>query len=171
MRRLRFLLLLVLAARAFALDPARPLDLYALDTWREGLPQYMVRTIVQTRDGYLWLGTMEGLVRFNGIDFEVFDNRNTPAIADQRIHTLFEDSSGTLWIGTFSGGVVRERDGVFERIGSGDAISITQTRDSSVWVGSANMVTRYHGTRITRYAIDGDVNALVDGWAGTSKGL
>ncbi|HJW95207.1 MAG TPA: response regulator [Thermoanaerobaculia bacterium] len=171
MRRLRFFLLVVLAARAFALDPARPLDLYALDTWREGLPQYMVRTIVQTRDGYLWLGTMEGLVRFNGIDFEIFDNRNTPALTDQRIHTLFEDNSGTLWIGTFSGGVVRERNGVFEHLGRGDAISIMQSRDGSVWVGGTNAITRYRGTRVTRYPIEGDVNALVEGWVGTSKGL
>jgi len=174
MRRLRFLLLVIaalVAMPALALDPARPLDLYALDVWREGLPQYMVRTIVQTRDGYLWLGTMEGLVRFNGIDFEVFDSRNTPAIADQRIHTLFEDNAGTLWIGTFSGGVVRERNGVFERIGSGDAISIAQWRDGSVWVGGGNSLTRYHGTRVTRYPVAGDVNAIVDGWVGTSKGL
>jgi len=171
MRRLRLLILLLLAVRASALDPARPLDLYALDVWREGLPQYMVRTIVQTRDGYLWLGTMEGLVRFNGIDFEVFDTRNTPAMTDQRIHTLFEDNAGTLWIGTFGGGVVRERDGKFERIGSGDAISIRQSHDGSVWVGGTNAITRYRGAHITHYAIDGDVNAIVEGWAGTSKGL
>jgi len=171
MRRLRLLLLLLLAVRASALDPARPLDLYALDVWREGLPQYMVRTIVQTRDGYLWLGTMEGLVRFNGIDFEVFDTRNTPAMTDQRIHTLFEDNAGTLWIGTFGGGVVRERDGKFERIGSGDAIAIRQAHDGSVWVGGTNAITRYRGTHATHYALAGDVNALAEGWAGTSKGL
>jgi signal transduction histidine kinase/CheY-like chemotaxis protein/ligand-binding sensor domain-containing protein len=175
MRRLLLLILLLLAVRASALDPARPLDLYALDVWREGLPQYLVRTIVQTRDGYLWLGTMEGLVRFNGIDFEVFDTRNTPAMTDQRIHTLFEDNAGTLWIGTFSGGVVRERNGTFERIGPpkaiADAISIQQAHDGSVWVGSTGAITRYRGTRATRYAIPGDVNAIVDGWAGSSKGL
>jgi len=174
MRPLRVLILFLAALAAMpslALDPARPLDLYALDVWREGLPQYMVRTIVQARDGYLWLGTMEGLVRFNGIDFEVFDRSNTPALADQRIHTLFEDSAGTLWIGTFSGGVVRERNGVFERSGSGDAISIFQSRDGSVWVGGTNTLTRHHGARTTHYAIDGDVNALAEGWAGTSKGL
>jgi len=177
LHHLPILLIVAFAAMsAFALDPARPLDLYALDTWREGLPQYMVRTIVQTRDGYLWLGTMEGLVRFNGIEFEVFDSRNTPAMADQRIHTLFEDSGGTLWIGTFSGGVVREKNGVFERIGSGDAIGILQTRDGSVWIGGDNSVIRHRGAHAARYAIDGDVNALAEDrkgtlWAGTSKGL
>jgi len=171
MRRLGVLILLLVAVHASALDPARPLDLYALDVWREGLPQYMVRTIVQTRDGYLWLGTMEGLVRFNGIDFEIFDTRNTPAMTDQRIHTLYEDNAGTLWIGTFSGGVLRERNGSFERIGSGDAISILQTHDGSVWVGGTNSLARHRGSHVTRYPIAGEVNALAEGWAGSSKGL
>ena len=177
MRRLLLAAFALCALPAFALDPTRALDLYALDAWREGLPQYMVRTVAQTHDGYLWLGTMEGLARFNGIEFEIFDPRNTPALRDQRIHTLFEDRGGTLWIGTFDGGVIRQRDGVFERIdGVPSAITIVQARDGALWFGGSGVYTRLFNGQLTRHEAAGEVNALLEDrkgtlWVGTSKGL
>ncbi len=59
---------------AFALDPSRTLTQYALDNWssEDGLPQNTVNVILQTRDGYLWLGTQGGLARFDGVRFKVF---------------------------------------------------------------------------------------------------
>src|SRR5262245_16910295 len=55
---------------------------YQVDIWQreDGLPQNSVTTIKQTADGYLWLGTQDGLVRFDGIRFQLFDQNNTPAI-------------------------------------------------------------------------------------------
>ena len=63
------------------------------------MPQNGVSAIVQTRDGYLWIGTYGGLARFDGVRFAVFDNNNTPAMFSSRVTSLFEDSTGTLWIG------------------------------------------------------------------------
>jgi ligand-binding sensor domain-containing protein len=67
---------------------------YFLRIWQteDGLPQNSVNAVVQTRDGYLWLGTFNGLVRFDGTRFTVFDPGNTPALASSRITSLFEDA-------------------------------------------------------------------------------
>ena len=85
---------------ALALDPQRSLDHYGHQVWRtdSGLPQNTVHSILQTRDGYLWLGTDGGLVRFDGIDFVTFDTENTPQFASDTVYDLLQDGSGTLWI-------------------------------------------------------------------------
>src|SRR5258708_21452910 len=87
--------------------------LYTVDHWgtEEGLPNNEVIAITQTRDGYLWLGTLNGLVRFDGIHSEVFDENNTPALNSSRILSLFEDSQGNLWIGSDRAGVAMLKDG------------------------------------------------------------
>src|SRR5580765_6862829 len=70
------------------------------DTWttENGLPQNSVNDILQTRDGYLWLATFGGLVRFDGVRFVIFD-RSTPGIESQRVRALYQDRSGVLWAG------------------------------------------------------------------------
>ena len=109
-----WLLLLGCASSALALDPHRALDHYGHQAWRtdSGLPQNTVHAIEQTRDGYLWLGTDGGLVRFDGIDFVTFDQENTPQFKSDTVTDLLEDSSGTLWIST-AAGLVSDRAGVF----------------------------------------------------------
>ena len=88
---------------------------YYVDHWTtdNGLPQNTVRAIVQTRDGYLWLTTFDGLARFDGVHFTVFNKSNTPAITNNRFITLHEDKDGTLWAGSDEGEVVTYRDGAF----------------------------------------------------------
>jgi ligand-binding sensor domain-containing protein len=84
------------------------------DVWtvQDGLPQSSVNDIQQTRDGYLWLATYGGLVRFDGVRFVVFD-RATPGVRSLRILALHEDRAGTLWAGTDDGMLLRYRDGRF----------------------------------------------------------
>jgi ligand-binding sensor domain-containing protein len=86
---------------------------YTIDVWdtEDGLPQNSVIAMTQTRDGYLWLGTLNGLVRFDGVRFTVFDESNTPGLNSSRIVSLFEDSRGYLWIGTETAGVALAKDG------------------------------------------------------------
>jgi ligand-binding sensor domain-containing protein len=88
---------------------------YQTTTWRveDGLPQSTVTCIAQSSDGYLWLGTQNGLVRFDGVKFRVFDENNTPAIKNSRIVQLLSDKEGTLWVGTEHGGLVCLRKGQF----------------------------------------------------------
>lgn len=84
-------------------------------TWQveQGLPQNKVTAVVQTHDGYLWVGTYCGLARFDGVRFMVFDDGNTPALRSSRITSLFEAGDGRLWIGTESGDVAQYKDGHF----------------------------------------------------------
>jgi ligand-binding sensor domain-containing protein/signal transduction histidine kinase len=98
-------LLLACTQAAVALDPHRGLDHYGHQVWRtdSGLPQNTVHAVLQTRDGYLWLGTDGGLVRFDGIDFVTFDAENSPQFASDTVYDLMQDESGTLWISTAVG--------------------------------------------------------------------
>ena len=88
---------------------------YFTRVWQtqDGLPNNAVTAIVQTRDGYLWLATYDGLVRFDGVSFTTFDNSNTPEMHSSRITSLFEDARGNLWIGYETGDLVRYDDGHF----------------------------------------------------------
>ena len=72
-----------------------------------------VHSIIQTRDGYLWMTTFDGLVRFDGVKFKVFDKSNTRGLSTNRFTALYEDKDGTLWVGTQDGGLTLYRDGVF----------------------------------------------------------
>jgi ligand-binding sensor domain-containing protein/signal transduction histidine kinase len=92
-----------------------PLPDFSSSSWQteQGLPQNSVTSIVQDRDGYLWLGTYNGLVRFDGVRFKVFDTGNTPEFGDSRITSLFEGADGTLWIGHETGGLTKLYHGTF----------------------------------------------------------
>ena len=97
-----------LRAQKPLLDPSKVLTQYVHEVWQneQGLPQSTVTAIAQTHDGYLWFGTQEGLVRFNGSSFFTFDKGNTSAFsASHDVRALFEDPAGALWIGTFGGGL------------------------------------------------------------------
>src|ERR1044071_9713056 len=80
-------------------------DDYLMDVWtsERGLPDSSVSAIAQTPDGYLWIGTYNGLARFDGEHFTIFDPANTPELLHARIRKLFVDERGTLWINTYDG--------------------------------------------------------------------
>jgi signal transduction histidine kinase/ligand-binding sensor domain-containing protein len=88
---------------------------YRFDHWTadNGLPQNSVRDIVQTRDGYLWLTTFDGLVRFDGVRFTVFNKSNSPGIITNRFLHLYEDAEGDLWASTENSGLTRLHHGRF----------------------------------------------------------
>ncbi len=85
-------------------------DVWDTDT---GLPQNSVQAILQTRDGYLWFTTFDGLVRFDGAQFTVFNSGNSPGLKSNRFTVLCEDRDGVLWAGTEDAGLARYADGVF----------------------------------------------------------
>ena len=90
-------------------------DGYSIRVWQteDGLPQNTVTAITQTHEGYLWIGTLGGLARFDGERFQTFDSGSTPSLPDTRISALFEDREGTLWIGHDTGLVTCYRGGRF----------------------------------------------------------
>src|SRR5262245_1157212 len=93
---------------------------YRFDVWtaESGLPQNTVRDISQTRDGYLWVATMDGLARFDGVRFTVFNKANSPGLSSNRILALYEDHQGDLWIGLYDRGLVRYHLGRFTKCGT-----------------------------------------------------
>ncbi len=107
--RVSFVLLTVLAFVTFASGQMR-FDAYSTDN---GLPQNGVRNITQTPDGYLWFTTFDGLVRYDGVNFRVFDKYNTKSIPSNRFSNLFRRDDGTLVAGTEDGGIVEYRNGTF----------------------------------------------------------
>jgi signal transduction histidine kinase/ligand-binding sensor domain-containing protein/CheY-like chemotaxis protein len=153
------LLLLAWSPAALALNPERPLRDFWLSSWQEELPQNTVHDVVQTRDGYIWFGTYEGLVRFDGVRFKVFDNRNTKELGNSKdlgnaaVFALQEDRAGSLWMGTPGGGAVRYRDGVFRRFGKEDGLPDTyifafcEDLSGSLWAGTNGGVARLKGDR------------------------
>src|SRR5687768_26466 len=116
---------LLSSGTALALDPRKALSQYRVDVWkqRDGLPQDSVKAIVQTRDGYIWLGTVRGLARFDGVRFVEFNRRNTSEISDDEIITLLEDHEGSLWIGTYEGGILRYQNGKFTSYTTKDGLA------------------------------------------------
>jgi signal transduction histidine kinase/ligand-binding sensor domain-containing protein len=89
---------------------------YRIRGWQveHGLPQNHITAIAQTPDGFLWLGTPNGLVRFDGLHFEIFDGTKVPELRSAHVRSLFVNSGGRLWIGTEEGGVVRLEAGQFK---------------------------------------------------------
>ncbi len=93
------------AAVSYALPPDRPLSAFGIQTWQteNGLPQNTIHGILQTRDGFLWLATEGGLVRFDGQQFSTYDTQNSPGLNSNYINALAEDHSGALWLATAEG--------------------------------------------------------------------
>ncbi|MFT4927948.1 MAG: diguanylate cyclase (GGDEF)-like protein [Phenylobacterium sp.] len=78
---------------------------YDVKQWRaqDGLSSQSVRTITQDRMGYIWVGSLFGLNRFDGNKFEVFNTQNNKVLVSNAINKVFIDSTGYLWVGTKSG--------------------------------------------------------------------
>lgn len=95
--------------------PARPpRSDFHIDRWttENGLPANKVRSLHQSRDGYLWVGTVGGLARFDGVRFTVFNEENTPEMARNGsiVRAIFEDDAGRLWFGTKRGMLLWDGD-------------------------------------------------------------
>jgi signal transduction histidine kinase/ligand-binding sensor domain-containing protein/CheY-like chemotaxis protein/HPt (histidine-containing phosphotransfer) domain-containing protein len=142
----RWLLGVVLLAgsgNAFALDPSLQLTQYVVDNWQiaEGLPQSSVETVARTPDGYLWLGTQEGLTRFDGVRFVTYDNTNVADFPNKFISSLFVDHTGKLWVGSWSGIAVVDHGHVqrFDKTGPlahVDVRAMTEDREGRIWIGT-----------------------------------
>jgi signal transduction histidine kinase/ligand-binding sensor domain-containing protein/CheY-like chemotaxis protein len=172
-----------------SLDPTKDIRDYHQDVWGidQGLPQNSVHVILQTKDGYIWFGTELGLVRFDGLRFEVFDKNNTPDLGNNTVVSLLEDRAHTLWIGTYGGGVSYYSKHKFNRLGAKEGLpgqtvrALLEDASGDIWIGTDAGLARLHNDRITVYkrtdGLAGDqVYALAPGfdntiWIGTQDGL
>jgi ligand-binding sensor domain-containing protein/signal transduction histidine kinase len=187
-----FLLVQLAGEMANAVVPEKAITQYNQVVWTaaNGLPQNSISSIIQTRDGYLWLGTEEGLVRFDGRSFTVFDKSNNKVLGNNSIESLLESRDGSLWIGTNGGGLSRYKDGIFTTYTSQNGLSenyiglIYEGRDGSVWIstnGDVGGLNRFKDGEFTSFNHkDGlpnqRIRALVEDdqggiWIGTKTGL
>ncbi len=177
------------ARPAAALAPSRSLPQLVQERWStvQGLPQDTIQAILQTRDGYVWIGTQEGLVRFDGHQFTVFDRQNTPAIAHNNFVALCQTRDGALWAAT-SRGLVRYAGGRFTGYLKADGLpdesiqALAEGPDGTLWLGAAGGgLVRFRDGAFSVISTadglpDGFVTALlagVDGtlWIGSNAGL
>ena len=176
------------ARPAAALDPAKAITQYRHEVWRtrDGLPQSSAEALVQTQDGYLWVGTQEGLARFDGARFVVFDRGTTPELRHNRILALLEDRRGRLWLGSEGGGLTVVQEGRFRTFGLRDGLAsdivraVAEDGDGTIWIGTdAGLQSRDERAFSSWGAADGlpggavralAVDAAGTVWVGTSAG-
>jgi PAS domain S-box-containing protein len=153
---------LILAQPVLALDPSTLNTQYGLSFWMsdDGLPQNTVCAIAQTKDGYLWFATEEGLARFDGVRYTTYLDR-------QNVHALLVSRDGSLWIGV-GGSVARyknnrmthysTRDGLRE----GAVFVMSEAPDGTIWMGTRAGLNRYqHGKFSTYSATNGSVASWI----------
>lgn len=142
-----------------SLDPNKRISQYVLDIWgdEEGLPYGNIIDIAQTPDGYLWLVTDGGLLRFDGIRFTVYNFENTPVFKSNVLRELLVSSDGSLWIAAMEGGLIRFKDGQFsawtsrEGLASNDVASLCEDRDGSIWFHAAGGLHQWQENKIVSF--------------------
>jgi ligand-binding sensor domain-containing protein len=141
-----------------ALDPHKEFTQYTRTFWTQaqGLPQDTIRAIAQTPDGYLWLGTREGLARFDGSDFLTF-SKSDGALPINTVTTLATGRGGTLWIGTLEG-VSRYQNGRFRVYTAADGLpvgpvnSLVEDHEGALWIASGGRLYRFQNGRATLFS-------------------
>ena len=159
---------------------------FASRTWQtdNGLPHNAVTAVLQTHDGYIWFGTWQGLGRFDGVHFTVFNPQNTPELKGPAIRALYETKDGTLWICTQDNGVTALSGGKFthDPLGIKTLVkAMLQTSDGAIWFGTTNGLARFQNGACTWLTktnglLDNNVMALSEDhagnlWIGTGIGV
>jgi len=147
----------LLARGALALDPHKSLTQYSRQSWgqADGLPQDTVRSITQTPDGYLWLGTDEGLARFDGYEFVVF-NKADDGLPANSIAALASAPDGSLWIGT-SNGLIQYRAGQFRTYTVKDGLpdntitGLYADHEGTLWIVAGVNLSRLENGKFTNF--------------------
>jgi ligand-binding sensor domain-containing protein len=166
----------------------KPPEWQRFGIWRQadGLPQESVFALLQSRDGYLWMGTKGGLTRFDGVRFTTFDDRDPRQLHDNEVWSIAEAKDGSIWAATYGGGVSRYQNGDFtvytsaRGLVSDYAAVVAADTEGGMWVGTDRGVTHIQDGKLTSFTtqegLPGNVIRAVyadgDGsvWIGTSKG-
>jgi len=173
-----------------SLDPDKAMTQYVHKAWQTdaGLPENSVMAVAQTPDGYIWFGTEEGLVRFDGVQFTVFTKRTTPGLNSNQIVALLVDHRKNLWIGTRGGGITRFSHGRFTSFTAKDGLTnesilaLYEDHHGTLWIGTdGGGLIRFEDGKFRAFtqtdgladnavfAITGDGQGTL--WIGTHNGL
>ncbi|MEP7001786.1 MAG: two-component regulator propeller domain-containing protein, partial [bacterium] len=150
------------------LDPRKSIGLYIHEVWGidNGLPQSTVRAITQGKDGYLWLASEAGIVRFDGVTFTTLNSANTKALKDNSVTALLTDRADVLWAGTWVGGAARivAGKGQFAPGSEGSLIlGLHEDRSGVIWAARESGVSRWTNGRFQPFpGIVDRVNSITD---------
>lgn len=145
---------LSLTNSALALDPNKSLTQYAHRIWgqEEGLFQPTIYSILQSRDGFLWLGTQDSLIRFDGLHFREFEDTEQSALHRSLIRALREDKTGNVWAASVGGGLARiSPTGTLTRfttkngLPSDDLFCLDSEGDGTLWSCSTQGLLKIDG--------------------------
>lgn len=131
---------------------------YTARSWQaqNGLPGETVQSFAQTPDGFLWVGTSDGLFRFDGANFTLFSHENTPIMRENSVFCLLAGRDGHLWIGTDGGGLLEMHDGVLRAYTPADGLTdgfiraLFEDRNGTLWVATDNGLFRVKANKVTR---------------------
>jgi ligand-binding sensor domain-containing protein/signal transduction histidine kinase len=129
---------------------------YSIDRWQteDGLSDNTVTAILQTRDGYVWVGTLEGLVRFDGVKFERYGAAE--GLFNERVLCLYQDEEGRLWVGTDGGGLFYLNDEQFRAVTTRDGLSsdvvldVSEDASHQIWIGTYAGLDCWKGGRFLK---------------------
>lgn len=169
------------------LQPDKEISQYLIRNWTKanGLGTESINALLQSKDGYVWLGTFEGLKRFDGKRFVTFNKQNTPALLSKSIHSLAQDTQQRIWIGTHHGLTCYE-NGVFVRKKALESLDLSMIealfadKHGALWIGTRdNEVYRFYENKLEKTkgfenhkdALIKDFVELPDGsiWIATDK--
>lgn len=141
----------MLAGRVSALDPGIRISQYQKSYWavEQGLPHSYVTAIAQSREGLLWVGTDEGLARFDGLSFRPPAEDFGTRLGQAWVSALLKAKDGSLWIGTFDGELVNQAQGGKKRVFSigGSVFALIEDPEGRIWASCRNGVFRVSGGR------------------------
>jgi diguanylate cyclase (GGDEF)-like protein len=164
----------------WALEPTKDIFQFHLDTWKtgRGLPENTVYCLLQSRDGYIYLGTTKGLVRFDGVRFKAFDKKAPKQLSKSLVRSLYEDDEGNLWVGT-DNGLIKYRDGKFAIFTTREGLphniikDVLQDSERNTWICTdGGGITRFRDDDFFTYtARDGLASNFVKCIQEDSKGI
>ena len=131
---------------------------YTVRSWQaqNGLLGETVQSFAQTPDGFLWVGTSDGLFRFDGANFTLFSHENTPLMRENSVFCLLAGRDGHLWIGTDGGGLLEMHDGVLRAYTLADGLTdgfiraLFEDRSGTLWVATDSGLFRVKANKVTR---------------------
>jgi len=185
------LLVVMVLAPPQSLAQRKSIKQYFHQIWSSanGLPQNSADDIVQTSDGYIWFGTEDGLARFDGVEFTVFDRANTKEFPNSWMVRLLEDGEGGLWMRPtgFAPGLVRYANGSFTSYRQAQGLAHDQTltweadKHGTTWIGTLGGLSEFKGGKFKTYTTkEGLPSDTVFGlgldseerlWISTTRGL
>ena len=158
-----FIFYSLLCVPSFALDPKKQISQYIIDQWttKEGLPTNTLNYVYQSSDGFIWASTYNGLIRFDGIDFKIFDKKNVSNLTNSSISALIQTKDDSLWIGTHGSGLIVQKDHNFNVYTSATTNgnypdysieSMLSIRDRGLWMGTrGNGIIIYKDGKFTPF--------------------